>query len=642
MKKLMIYLKDYRKESVLAPLFKLLEALFDLLVPIVVARIIDRGIAEGNRPLIIQLTGVMILLAGVGLACSITAQYFAARASVGCATKIRQALFDHIQSLSYTELDTLGTDTLITRLTSDVNQVQTGLNMALRLLLRSPFIVFGSMVMAFTINVKAALVFVVAIPVLSAVVYGIMIASIPLFRKVQKKLDQVLGLTRENLTGVRVIRAFCKEQDEVKDFDEKNDSLTRMNLFVGRLSAIMNPATYALINFATIVLIEVGAVQVNLGTISQGDVVALYNYMAQMIVELIKLASLIITINKALACADRMAGVFDIQPGMEYPSAQISAGMEKVDARTAQGNSVAGVTIPAGNGKRAAVRFDHVSFTYAGSGANSLEDISFTAEEGQTIGIIGGTGSGKSTLVNLIPRFYDATAGEVLAFGRDVRDYAKGELVRRIGVVPQKAQLFEGTIRDNLKWGREDAADGDLWKAVCTAQAEDVVRGKAGGLDFHVEQNGRNLSGGQKQRLTIARALVKDPDILILDDSASALDFATDAALRRAIRQMSTEAEGREHPLTTFIVSQRCSSIRYADQILVLNDGRLAGIGTHEELMKTCPVYEEIYYSQYPEERPSDSRGSGMPVDAKDFSADSAGKTPGIQDSGNDKEGLEA
>jgi len=629
MKKLMIYLKDYRKESVLAPLFKLLEALFDLLVPIVVARIIDRGIAEGNRPLIIQLTGVMILLAGVGLACSITAQYFAARASVGCATKIRQALFDHIQSLSYTELDTLGTDTLITRLTSDVNQVQTGLNMALRLLLRSPFIVFGSMVMAFTINVKAALVFVVAIPVLSAVVYGIMIASIPLFRKVQKKLDQVLGLTRENLTGVRVIRAFCKEQDEVKDFDEKNDSLTRMNLFVGRLSAIMNPATYALINFATIVLIEVGAVQVNLGTISQGDVVALYNYMAQMIVELIKLASLIITINKALACADRVAGVFDIQPGMEYPSAQISAGMEKVDARTAQGNSVAGVTIPAGNGKRAAVRFDHVSFTYAGSGANSLEDISFTAEEGQTIGIIGGTGSGKSTLVNLIPRFYDATAGEVLAFGRDVRDYAKGELVRRIGVVPQKAQLFEGTIRD-------------LWKADCTGQAEDVVRGKAGGLDFHVEQNGRNLSGGQKQRLTIARALVKDPDILILDDSASALDFATDAALRRAIRQMSTEAEGREHPLTTFIVSQRCSSIRYADQILVLNDGRLAGIGTHEELMKTCPVYEEIYYSQYPEERPSDFQGSRIPDDTEDRPAGDAVRASNSQGGANDKEGLEA
>lgn len=612
MKKLMIYLRDYRRESVLAPLFKLLEALFDLLVPLVVARIIDVGIADGNRPMILRLTGLMILLAAVGLVCSITAQYFAAKASAGFGAQVRQALFDHIQGLSYADLDSLGTDTLITRLTSDVNQVQTGLNMALRLLLRSPFIVFGSMVMAFTINLRAALVFVVAIPLLSAVVYGIMIASIPLFRKVQAKLDLVLGLTRENLTGVRVIRAFCKEQDEIREFDEKNDDLTRMNLFVGRLSAVMNPATYALINLATIVLIEVGAVQVNLGSIRQGDVVALYNYMAQMIVELIKLASLIITINKALACADRISGVLDVKSGMEYPTAAISAGIEKENARNAvQNNSnVAGVRIPTAPLQNAAVQFDHVSFAYAGAGANSLEDITFTAKPGQTIGIIGGTGSGKSTLVNLIPRFYDATAGEVLVDGRDVRDYAEGELVQRIGVVPQKAQFFEGTIRDNLKWGRQDAADGDLWQAVCTAQAEEVVRGKAGGLDFCLEQNGRNLSGGQRQRLTIARALVKNPEILILDDSASALDFATDAALRKAIREKSREAEQNGNPLTTFIVSQRCSSIRYADQILVLNDGKLAGLGTHEELMKACPVYQEIYYSQYPEDRPSGGFGS--------------------------------
>ncbi len=598
MKKLMKYMKGYGKQATLAPLFKLMEALMDLFVPLVVAWIINRGILAGNKAVVTQGFTVMILLAAAGLGFSITAQYFAARASVGFASRIRQVLFDHVESLSYTELDTLGTDTLITRMTSDVNQVQTGVNMALRLLLRSPFIVFGSMIMAFTIDVKCALIFVVAIPVLAVVVFGIMAASIPLFRKVQAALDDLLGITRENLTGVRVIRAFCKEESEIREYDAKNDQLTQMNLFVGRLSALMNPATYFLINLATIVLISRGAIQVNLGSIQQGQVVALYNYMAQMIVELIKLASLIITINKALACADRVATVLDVENGMAFP--EVSA----TSADAALAASGANNTFEDA-GIQSYVEFRGVSFQYAGAGAESVSNIDFTARKGQTIGIIGGTGSGKSTVVNLIPRFYDATKGEVLLDGNDVREYTEEDLRSKIGVIPQKAMLFKGTIRDNMKWGNENATDEEIMEAIKTAQAEEVVAGKDGGLDAVVEQNGRNFSGGQKQRLTIARAIVKNPDILIMDDSASALDFATDARLRKAIRGLNDNRQ--DNPMTVFIVSQRASSIMNADQILVLSDGEIAGKGTHEELMKSCDVYQEIYYSQFPEKRPGAS-----------------------------------
>ncbi len=554
MKKLRVFLADYKKESILAPAFKLLEALFDLFVPLVVARIIDVGIPSGNRGLLFRQFGILILLAVVGIVCSVTAQYFAAKASVGFATKLRQALFDHIQKLSYKELDRLGTNTLITRMTSDVQQVQNGLNLALRLLLRSPFIVFGSMIMAFTIDVKAALVFVVAIPVLSVVVFAIMLVSIPLYKKVQAALDQVLGATRENLTGVRVIRAFCKEDEEVRDFDAKNEALTKMNEFVGRISALMNPATYLLINLATIVLIRVGAVRVDLGAIQQGDVVALYNYMAQMIVELIKLASLIITIDKSIACAERISRIFDVVPGQSFP--------EKTQGEVT-------------GSKDTAVSFRGVTFSYEGAREPSVENVSFTAARGETIGIIGGTGAGKSSMQ---------------------------ELVNLVGVVPQKAVLFQGSIRDNLKWGNENATDAELMDAVRTAQAAEVVEGKEGKLDFAVEQNGRNLSGGQRQRLTIARALVRKPKILILDDSASALDFATDAALRRAIR-------GLEGSMTVFIVSQRTASIMNADRILVLDDGKIAGEGTHAQLLQSCPLYQEIFYSQFPEKRPKTQAG---------------------------------
>ncbi|MGN0274595.1 MAG: ABC transporter ATP-binding protein [Chordicoccus sp.] len=616
MKQLGIYLREYRKESILAPLFKLLEAFFDLLVPLVVAQIIDVGIAGNNKTYIISRVVILVLLALAGLLSSFTAQWFAAKASAGFGANLRQATFDHIESLSYSQLDKLGTSTLITRLTSDINQAQTGLNMGLRLLLRSPFIVFGSMVMAFTINVRAALVFVVTIPILAIVVYGIMIISIPLFRKAQAGLDEVTGLTRENLTGVRVIRAFCKEADEVRAFDEKNEALTHLNEFVGRLSALMNPLTYVLINIATIVLIRTGAVQVNLGHIQQGDVVALYNYMAQMVVELVKLASLIITINKAVACADRVAQVLAVPEGMEFPAVTSSEAAHKGEMKTYQeGTSARGEDSKAGTveiepslhesaafqmpGESAsAVSFRGVSMEYADAGDESLTDISFDAKKGQTIGVIGGTGSGKSTLVNLIPRFYDVSRGAVLVDGVDVRQYPKGALIEKIGVVPQKAMLFAGTVRDNMRWGNEAASDDEIWHALSTAQAKDVVEGKEGGLDFQIEQSGRNLSGGQKQRLTIARALVKRPEILIMDDSASALDFATDAALRKAVRSF-------EGNMTTFIVSQRASSIMQADQILVLDDGRLAGKGTHEELMKSCETYREIYYSQFPERRPS-------------------------------------
>jgi len=583
-KKLFPFLRPYRKESILAPLFKLLEALMDLIVPLVIADIIDRGIANGDKVYILERFIFLLLLAAVGLAFSITAQWFAAKASVGFATDLRQKLFDHIQSLSYSRVDALGTDTLITRMTSDMNTLQNGVNMVLRLLLRSPFIVLGAMVCSFFIDVKSALVFVVAIPILSLVIYGLMALSIPLYRKVQAKLDRVLGLTSENLTGVRVIRAFCREEDEVASFDFANEELTHLNLLVGRISALMNPVTYVLINVATVVLIQVGAIRVNAGVLETGAVVAMYNYMAQMIVELIKLANLIVTINRALACGDRVAQVLDINPGMEFPEELISHATERDGAEDNQAASAAD-----------AVHFSHVSFCYEGGGDEALTDIEFTAKRGETIGIIGGTGSGKSTLVNLIPRFYDVTEGAVEVDGINVKDYPKNGLTDRIAMVPQKAVLFEGSIRDNLTMGLTGVSDEDLWKALETAQAKEVVEGKDGKLDAGVEQNGRNFSGGQKQRLTIARALARKPEILVLDDSSSALDFATDAALRKAINNL-------EGDLTVFIVSQRTSSIRNADQILVLDDGKLVGKGSHDELLKTCEVYQEIHASQFPGE----------------------------------------
>lgn len=582
MKRLEKFLRPYRKESILAPLFKLLEVVFDLMVPVVVAQIIDVGVAKNDRGYIVEMFFVLLLMAAVGLTCSFTAQFFAAKASVGFATSVRQAMFDHIQGLSFTELDTLGTDTLIIRLTDDVNQVQNGINMGLRLLLRSPFVVIGAMVMAFTINVRCALIFVVTVPILFVVVFSIMLVSIPLFKKVQAGLDRVTGLTRENLTGVRVIRAFCREEQSVDEFEESNRELTRLNEFVGRISALLNPVTYVLINGATVILIARAGVQVNIGNLQQGQVVALYNYMAQIIVELIKLASLIITLNKSMACADRVAGILDVKSSMEYKNENGTINVENTDSDMA-------------------VEFDHVTFTYEGAGASSLSDISFQAKKGQTIGIIGGTGSGKSTLVSLIPRFYDPQEGNVKVDGMPVTKYPQGELCKEIGVVQQRSILFKGSIRENLKWGNEQASDEELWNAITIAQAKDVVESKPGKLDFVVEQNGRNLSGGQKQRLTIARALVGQPKILILDDSLSALDFATDAALRKAIG-------GLKGNMTTFLVSQRISGIRQADKILVMEDGALAGQGTHEELMKSCKTYQEIYYSQFPEERPEEDQ----------------------------------
>ena len=582
MRSLAVYLKSYTKESILAPLFKLLEVVFDLLVPIVVARMIDVGIANNDRGYIWGCFGVLLLMAALGLLCSITAQYFAAKASVGFAANLRQAVFDHIQRLSFTELDTLGSDTMITRLTDDINQVQNGVNMGLRLLLRSPFVVFGAMIMAFTIDVKCALVYAVAIPVLFAVVFAIMLVSIPLFKRVQAGLDRVTGMTRENLTGVRVIRAFCREEQSVEEFEQSNRELTRLNEFVGRISALLNPVTYVLINLAAVFVIDRAAVQVNIGSIAQGDVVALYNYMLQIIVELIKLASLIITLNKSVACAGRVAGVLAVEPSMTYPDSSAAA------AEAEQGSD--------------SVRFDHVSFTYKNAGAASLTDVSFSAAHGETVGVIGGTGSGKSTLISLIPRFYDASSGGVYVDGANVRDYTREALCGKIAVVQQRAVLFQGSIRDNLRWGDENADDAALWDALTAAQAKEVVEGKPGGLDFQLEQNGRNLSGGQKQRLSIARALVKKPEILILDDSSSALDFATDAALRKAIHALSGG-------MTTFIVSQRIACIRQADKILVLDNGALAGAGTHDELMRSCEVYREIYFSQFPEERANYEKG---------------------------------
>ncbi len=574
MNKLWTHLREYRKDSILAPLFKLLESGMDLLVPVVVAAIINRGVGENDTGLIVWYFLLLTGLAVLGMAFSFTAQWMAARASVGFASRIRQALFDHVQRLSYRELDSLGTDTLITRMTSDVNQVQNGTNLALRLLLRSPFIVFGAMIMAFTIDTRSAVIFAVVIPLLSVVVFGIMLVSIPLFARVQAALDRLLGMTRENLTGVRVIRAFCKEKQEIEEFDSRNRLLTKLNERVGRLSAFMNPAAFLLINGAAILLIRTGALQVESGVLLQGDVVALYNYMALIVVELVKLASLIITINKALACGRRIQAILNTDPSMKYPDCLPEGA--------------------AANGP--AVRFSHVSFSYNTEGDEALTDIDFTVRKGQTVGIIGGTGSGKTTVGQLIPRFYDATGGTVEVNGLDVRQYPKGMLVKKIGVVPQKAVLFEGSIRDNLKWGNGEATDEELWAALETAQAAEVVRGKEGGLEAKVEQGGRNLSGGQRQRLTIARALVKKPEILILDDSASALDFATDLALRQAIAALPGD-------MTVFIISQRTSSVRAADMILVLDDGKAAGTGTHEELMRSCSVYREIYYSQFPEEK---------------------------------------
>ena len=574
MKKLASYLKRYTKESILAPLFKLLEVVFDLMVPLVVARMINIGVAGNDRGYMVRCFLLLILMALLGLAASITAQFFAAKASTGFAADLRQAVFDHIQGFSFTELDTLGADTMITRLTDDINQVQTGVNMGLRLLLRSPFVVFGAMIMAFTIDVSCAWVFAVVIPVLFVAVFAIMLSSIPLYRKAQSALDRVTCLTRENLTGVRVIRAFCREDHSVKEFDESSQALTKLNEFVGKISALLNPLTYVLINIAAVVLIDRAAIRVNIGSIAQGDVVALNNYMLQITVELIKLASLIITLTKSMACAGRVAGVLEQPTSMTYP--------EK-DAQ------------PRENGDEA-VRFDRVIFTYRNAGAPSLTDISFRAEKGQTVGIIGGTGSGKSTLISLIPRFYDATSGTVCLDGCNVKEYTQEALCRKIAVVQQRSVLFQGTIRDNLRWGNENASDEELWQALEVAQAREIVEGKEGQLDFRLEQGGRNLSGGQKQRLSIARALVKKPEILILDDSSSALDFATDAALRSAIH-------GLGGGVTTFLVSQRIACIRQADQILVLDNGSLAGVGTHEELLERCGLYQEIFDSQFPGER---------------------------------------
>ena len=564
MGKLLVYLKDYKKESVLGPLFKLLEASFELIVPLVMAAIIDHGVAYGDKPYIMKMCLVLVLLAVIGLTCSITAQYFAAKAAVGFSTGLRHALFEHIQKLSFSEMDTVGTSTLITRMTSDINQTQNGVNLVLRLFLRSPFIVFGAMIMAFTIDVKAALVFVVTIPLLSVVVFGIMLVSIPLYKKVQSALDKVLGITRENLTGSRVIRAFNKENDEITNFNESNDALTKMN-----------PLTYVIINGAVVVLVWTGAIRVNSGYITQGEVVALVNYMSQILVELIKLANLIININKSIACGNRIQAIFELQPSIT-DHAVTPVAEEKAEH----------------SGEVPEVVFSHVGLTYAGAGEESLTDIDFTAKKGETIGIIGGTGSGKSSVVNLIPRFYDATKGSVQIEGKDVREYSLEELREKIGMVLQKAVLFKGTIRENMLWGNENATDEDIMQALEVAQAKEFVDKKEGGLDFEIEQGGKNLSGGQRQRMTIARAVVKKPDILILDDSASALDFATDAKLRMAIRDMENKA-------TVFIVSQRAASIMYADKIIVLDDGQIVGMGTHEELLKQCEVYQEIYYSQF-------------------------------------------
>lgn len=585
MRKLLIYLKEYKKECVLAPLFKLLEASFELIVPLVMAAIIDKGIAGGDRGYIIKMGGILVLLALIGLTCSVTAQFFAAKAAVGFSTKLRHSLFAHIETLGFSEMDTVGTSTLITRMTSDINQAQSGVNMALRLFLRSPFIVVGAMVMAFTVNVRAALIFVVTIPLLSVVVLALMALSVPLYKKVQSGLDAILGHTRENLEGARVIRAFHKEETEREQFYDSNDFLTNMQMLVGRISTLMNPLTYIIINCAILAVIWTGGKQVYMGILTQGEVVALVNYMSQILVELIKFANLTVSVNKAIACGNRVQEIFEVKSSMPHDI----SGKETPVIREASNGK-----IPPQDTERY-VEFDHVSMTYQGSAEEALTDISFSVKKGQTIGIIGGTGSGKSSLVNLIPRFYDVSSGRVSVDGKDVRDYDLTALRDKIGVVMQKAVLFQGSISDNLRWGNADATEDQLWQALEVSQVKDVVEKKEGGLAFSIEQGGRNLSGGQKQRLTIARAVVKDPDILILDDSASALDFATDAKLRAALRGLQGEK-------TIFIVSQRTSSIQFADQILVMDDGALVGCGTHEQLLNSCDIYREIYESQFKKE----------------------------------------
>lgn len=574
MKNLIRYLKPYTKESILAPFFKLLEVVFDLMVPVVVAKMIDTGVAQQDYTFIFRCAAILLAMALLGLLCSVTAQFFAARASAGFGASLRQTMFDHIQKFSFSMLDRAGSDTLITRINDDVNQVQNGVNMCLRLILRSPFIVLGATAVAFTVNVKCAVIFAVTVPVLFAVIFGIMLTSIPLFKKVQEKLDRITELTRENITGVRVIRAFGREKYAAGEFEDSNRELTRLNEFVGKISAVLNPLTYAMINIAAVILIDKAAIEVNLGNLQQGETVALYNYMMQIIVELIKLAALIITLNKSMACAGRISEVLAMKPDMEYPEADT-------------------VSYEAGN---PAVEFADVTFSYENAAAPSLKNISFAVENGQTAGIIGGTGSGKTTLVNLIARFYDTTEGKVLIDGTDIKNYSKETLEKRCGIVQQKTVLFKGSIRDNLKWGNEEADDEMLWQALETAQAKDMVRSKPGQLDFELERGGGNLSGGQRQRISIARTLVKEPEILIFDDSFSALDFATEAALRKALHNMERQA-------AVFIVSQRISAIRNSDIIIVLDNGVMAGKGSHEELMKTCETYREIYYSQFPEER---------------------------------------
>lgn len=582
MKKLLRFMKHYKKETVLAPLFKMLEASFELFVPLVMAAIVDKGISNADIPYIWKMGLVLVLLALIGLATAATAQYFSARAAVGFAAELKHALFEHIQAMSYAETDKTGTSTLITRLTSDMNQVQSGVNLVLRLFLRSPIVVFGAMIMAFTIDVKAAFVFVVTIPALSVVVFGIMLVSIPLYKKVQAALDKVLGITRENLSGVRVIRAFSREEEEVEMFSDYNRSLMDIQNFVGKISALMNPVTYIIVNAATIVLIYTGAVQVEEGVLTRGEVIALVNYMSQILVELVKLANLIITVTKAVACGNRIQAVLEQPSGKKIYSEEEAETVAKLPLNTESEKR---------QETESKVFFEHVSLCYPGAGADSLTDIHMAVKKGETIGVIGGTGSGKSSLIQLIPRFYDATAGRVLVDGKDVKTYEPAQLLEKIGVVPQKAVLFRGSIRENIRWGRENASDEEIWKALEAAQAKDFVEEKEGGLDFVIAQGGKNLSGGQKQRLTIARALVKQPEILILDDSASALDYATDAALRRSIKEL-------DPAMTVFIVSQRTASVLHADKIIVLEDGEVAGIGTHTELLATCPVYKEIHESQ--------------------------------------------
>lgn len=569
MKRMLRFLKHHKKESILAPLFKMLEALFDLMVPFIMADIINKGISSGDSRYVISRCGLMILLGVIGLACSITAQYFSAKAAVGACAKVRHALFDRIQTLGFSDTDSLGTGTLITRMTSDVNQLQNGLNLFLRLFLRSPFVVVGAMVMAFIISRKAGLIFVITIPALSIVVFGIMLKTIPYFKNVQSRLDKITGITRENLTGVRVVRAFSREADETERFADANSLLMKSQLGVGRISALMNPLTFVIINVAIVAILKVSSIEVNIGTLAMGNVIALVNYMNQILLELVKLANLIIQMTKAAACAERIDAVLAMSPQMHF-------GSKKVQKES----------------DHDAVRFDHVSLAYSGAGEASLSDISFTAKKGQTIGIIGGTGSGKTSLVSLLPRYYDATEGTIEIFGHDIREYDKDSLRSSVSTVMQKAQLFSGTIRSNLTWGKKDASDDELWQALYAAQAAEIVKGKPKGLDEQVEQSGRNFSGGQKQRLSIARSLVTDPQILILDDSASALDYATDAALRKALASLPGD-------MTVFIVSQRANSISHADQILVLDEGRLVGRGRHEELLQNCQVYKDIYDSQF-------------------------------------------